>query len=126
MMTRPSQQRGISLIGWAVMLLVVVVLGTAALRMVPAYMEYNTISSSIKSLLQDSKTALLSPREVREAMNKRFTINQVNVISANDLGITKDGGVLKVTTDYEVREPMFYNVSIVMTFQDEFSKDVRQ
>jgi len=54
MMTRPSQQRGISLIGWAVMLLVVVVLGTAALRMVPAYMEYNTISSSIKSLLQDS------------------------------------------------------------------------
>ncbi|MDF1725965.1 MAG: DUF4845 domain-containing protein [Alcanivorax sp.] len=126
MMTRPSQQRGISLIGWAVMLLVVVVLGTAALRMVPAYMEYNTISSSIKSLLQDSKTALLSPREVREALNKRFTINQVNVISANDLGITKDGGVLKVTTDYEVREPMFYNVSIVMTFQDEFSKDVRQ
>ncbi|MBD3644068.1 MAG: DUF4845 domain-containing protein [Alcanivorax sp.] len=125
-MTRPSQQRGISLIGWAVMLLVVVVLGTAALRMVPAYMEYNTISSSIKSLLQDSKTALLSPREVREALNKRFTINQVNVISANDLGITKDGGVLKVTTDYEVREPMFYNVSIVMTFQDEFSKDVRQ
>ena len=108
------------------MLLVVVVLGTAALRMVPAYMEYNTISSSIKSLLQDSKTALLSPREVREALNKRFTINQVNVISANDLGITKDGGVLKVTTDYEVREPMFYNVSIVMTFQDEFSKDVRQ
>ena len=126
MMTRPSQQRGSSLIGWAVMLLVVVVLGTAALRMVPAYMEYNTISSSIKSLLQDSKTALLSPREVREALNKRFTINQVNVISANDLGITKDGGVLKVTTDYEVREPMFYNVSIVMTFQDEFSKDVRQ
>ncbi|WP_290538015.1 DUF4845 domain-containing protein [Alcanivorax sp.] len=126
MMTRPSQQRGISLIGWAVMLLVAVVLGTAALRMVPAYMEYNTVSSSIKSLLQDSKTALMSPREVREALNKRFTINQVNVISAYDLGVTKEGGVLTVSTDYEVREPMFYNVSIVMTFKDEFSKDVRQ
>ncbi|WP_303759622.1 DUF4845 domain-containing protein [Alcanivorax jadensis] len=94
--------------------------------MVPAYMEYNTVSSSIKSLLQDSKTALMSPREVREALNKRFTINQVNVISAYDLGVTKEGGVLTVSTDYEVREPMFYNVSIVMTFKDEFSKDVRQ
>jgi len=93
---------------------------------VPAYMEHNTISSSIKSLMQDSKTALMSPNEVREALRKRFKINQVNVISANDLAISKDSGILKISTDYEVREPMFYNVSIVMTFQDEFSKDVRQ
>ena len=126
MMTMPSQQRGMSLIGWAVILLVAVVFGTAALRMVPAYMEHNTISSSIKSLMQDSKTALMSPREVQDALNKRFKINQVNVISANDLAISKEGGILKISTDYEVREPMFYNVSIVMTFQDEFSKDVRQ
>lgn len=126
MMTMPSQQRGISLIGWAVILLVAVILGTAALRMVPAYLEYNTISSSIKSLQQDSKTALMSPREVREALHKRFTINQVNVISVNDLAITKEGGVLTISTDYEVREPMFYNVSIVMAFKDEFNKDVRQ
>jgi len=126
MMTRPSQQRGMSMISWAVVLLVVVVLGTAALRMVPAYMEHNTVSSSIKSLMQDSKTALMSPREVRDALSKRFTINQVDVISVNDLVITKEGGILKISTDYEVREPLFYNVSIVMTFQDEFSKDVRQ
>tara|TARA_B100000676_G_scaffold168269_1_gene165577 strand:- start:3327 stop:3707 length:381 start_codon:yes stop_codon:yes gene_type:complete len=126
MMTMPSQQRGISLIGWAVILLVAIVFGTAALRMVPVYMEHNTISSTIKSLLQDSKTALMSPREVREALSKRFTINQVNVITVNDLAITKEGGILKISTDYEVREPMFYNVSIVMTFQDEFTKDVRQ
>ena len=126
MMTRPSQQRGMSMISWAVVLLVVVVLGTAALRMVPVYMEHNTVSSSIKSLMQDSKTALMSPREVRDALSKRFTINQVDAISVNDLIITKEGGILKISTDYEVREPLFYNVSIVMTFQDEFSKDVRQ
>lgn len=126
MMTRPSQQRGISMIGWVVILLIAVVLGTAAMRMVPAYMEHNTISSSIKSLMQDSKIALMSPREVSDALSKRFTINQVNVINANDLVITKDGGILKISTDYEVREPLFYNVSIVMTFQEEFSKDVRQ
>lgn len=126
MTTWPSQQRGISLIGWAVILLVAVVLGTAALRMIPVYMEHNTITTAIRSLLQDSKTALMSPREVRDGLAKRFSINQVDVIGVNDLIITKEGGILKVSTDYEVREPLFYNVSIVMTFQDEFSKDVRQ
>jgi len=126
MMTRPSQQRGISMIGWAVVLLVAIVLGTAALRMVPAYMEHNTITSTVKSLMQDSKTALMSPREVRDTLSTRFTINQVEAISVDDLAITKEGGILKISTDYEVRKAMFYNVSIVMTFQEEFSKDVRQ
>ncbi|MEQ3681968.1 DUF4845 domain-containing protein [Alcanivorax sp.] len=115
-----------SLLSWAVVLIVVAILGTAAFRMVPAYMEHNTISTTIRSLLQDSKTALMSPREIRDGLSKRFTINQVNVIRVDDLSIVKEGGVLAVSTDYEVREPMFYNVSIVMTFKDEFKKDVRQ
>ena len=126
MTTRPSQQRGMSMISWAVVLIVVAILGTAAFRMVPAYMEHNTIATTIRSLLQDSKTALMSPREIRDGLSKRFTINQVNVIRVDDLAIVKEGGVLTVSTDYEVREPMFYNVSIVMTFKDEFKKDVRQ
>ena len=126
MTTRPSQQRGMSMISWAVVLIVVAILGTAAFRMVPAYMEHNTISTTIRSQLQDGKSALMSAREIREGIGKRFTINQVNVIRVDDLAIVKEGGVLTVSTDYEVREPMFYNVSIVMTFKDEFKKDVRQ
>ncbi|WP_348679417.1 DUF4845 domain-containing protein, partial [Alcanivorax profundi] len=73
-----------------------------------------------------SKTALMSPREVRDALSKRFTINQVSVINVDDLAISKESGILTVSTDYEVREPLFYNVSIVMTFQEDFTKDVRQ
>jgi Tfp pilus assembly major pilin PilA len=126
MATKPSQQRGMSLISGAIVLIVVAILGTAAFRMIPAYMEHNTISTAIRSLLQDSKTALMSPREIRDGLSKRFTINQVNVISVDDLVIVKKGGVLTVSTDYEVREPLFYNVSIVMSFNDEFKKDIRQ
>lgn len=126
MTTTPSRQRGMSMISWAVVLIVVAILGTAAFRMIPAYMEHNTISTTIRSQLQDGKTALMSPREIREGIGKRFTINQVDVIRVDDLAIVKEGGVLTVSTDYEVREPMFYNVSIVMTFKDEFKKDVRQ
>ena len=126
MTTTPSRQRGMSMISWAVVLIVAAILGTAAFRMIPAYMEHNTISTTIRSQLQDGKTALMSPREIREGIGKRFTINQVNVIRVDDLAIVKEGGVLTVSTDYEVREPMFYNVSIVMTFKDEFKEDVRQ
>ncbi|KAF0804643.1 hypothetical protein A6D6_02910 [Alcanivorax xiamenensis] len=117
-----ARQRGLSLLGWIVVLIVLAVFGTAAFRMVPAYMEYNTIKSAVVSLLGDSKTALMSEREIRDALSKRFTINQVNAISANDLAVSKEGGRVAVAVDYEVREPLFYNVSVVMTFQDTFSK----
>lgn len=126
MMKMPSQQRGLSMIGWMVVLIVVAILGTAAFRMIPAYMEHNTIRTAISNLLQDNKVALMSGSEIRETLGKRFMINQVNVIKVDDLVMTKEGGVLKIATDYEVREPLFYNVSIVMTFKDEFTKDVRQ
>lgn len=123
MITR-SHQRGLSLLGWVVVLIVLAVFGTAAFRMVPAYMEYNTIRSTINSVLADSKTALMSEREVRQALGKRFTINQVDVIDVGDLIIDKNGGELAVGVDYEVRRPLFYNVSVVMHFEDSFSKNI--
>ena len=126
MITGPSRQRGLSLIGWVVVLIILAVFGTAAFRMVPAYMEYNTIRSAINSVLSDSKTALMSEREVYYAIGKRFTINQVNAIGVRDLDIQKAGGQLSVGVDYEVREPMFYNVFVVMEFDHTFSKNIGQ
>lgn len=119
------RQQGLSLISGIVVLLVVIVLGTAAFRMVPAYMEYNTIRSAIAATLNDSRTSQQSPREIRDALARRFSINQVTVISASDVSINRDGQALNIGVDYEVREPLFYNVSIVMTFERNFSKDAR-
>lgn len=126
MTTGPSRQRGLSLIGWVVVLIILAVFGTAAFRMVPAYMEYSTIRSAINSVLSDSKTALMSEREVYDAISKRFTINQVTAIGVRDLDIQKAGGQLSVGVDYEVREPMFYNVFVVMEFDHTFSKNIGQ
>lgn len=126
MKTQPSRQRGLSLLGWVVVLMVLVVFGTAAFRMIPAYMEYNTISSAITSVLDDNKTALMSPGEVRDSIGKRFLINQVDAINTSDLNIEKDGGQLSVGVDYEVRQPMFYNVFVVMQFDHTFKKNIRQ
>lgn len=126
MMKMPSQQRGLSLISWMVVIVVVAILGTAAFRMVPAYMEYNTVATTIRSTLQDSKVAMMSPHEIRASVGKRFLINQVTVITEDDIAFEKEGRLLKASIDYEVREPMFYNVSIVMTFKEEFSKDIHQ
>lgn len=126
MKTLQRAQRGISMINLGVILISAVVLGTAGLKMVPVYMQNNTIKKVINGVISDSKTALLSTREIEAIIGKRFQVNQITVIKPRDLLIKKDKGILTISSDYEVREKLFYNVSVVMTFQDEFSKDVRQ
>lgn len=124
-MNSPSAVRGLSLLGWMLVLIVVVIFATAAVKMVPAYIDFNTISSMANSVLSDSKVGLKSENEIRDDFAKRMSINNIKVISAKDLIIEKDGGKVKVLVDYEVRENLFSNVDVVMAFNREFTKDIR-
>ena len=81
MTTMPARQRGLSLISWMVILVVVVILGTAAFRMIPAYMEYNTVATTIRTTLQDNRAAMMSEGEIRESIRKRFVLNQGEVLA---------------------------------------------
>lgn len=125
MMNSPSSVRGLSLVGWILVIIVVVIFATAAIKMVPAYIDFNTISSMANSVLSDSKVGLKSENEIRADFAKRMSINNLTVISSQDLIIEKDGGTVKVLVDYEVRENLFSNVDVVMAFNREFTKDVR-
>lgn len=124
-MNSPSSVRGLSLVGWILVIIVVVIFATSAIKMVPAYIDFNTISSMANSVLSDSKVGLKSENEIRADFAKRMSINNLTVISAQDLIIEKDGGTVKVLVDYEVRENLFSNVDVVMAFNREFTKDVR-
>lgn len=125
MKTAPSGMRGLSLVSWLLILVVVIVFGTAGVRMVPAYLEFTTITGLIENVLADSKVGLKSEGEIRSDLYKRFSINRVESISADDVAINKEGGRLDVSVDYEVRENLFYNVDVVMTFNRDFVKDIR-
>lgn len=125
MKTFPSRMKGVSLAGWMVIIVLAVVLGTAALRTIPAYMEYSTIRTAINSTLADSKVGLQSENEIRAALDRRFGVNNVGVISARDLIISKESGILYIGVDYEVREPLFGNVDVILTFKQDFEKNIR-
>lgn len=125
-MTLPSRMRGISMIGWLLIGTVVVVLGSAGVKTVPAYLEFNTIKGSINSVLQDPKVALKSENELRGDLDKRFMINNVKAIKVTDVNFSKEGGRVTAILEYEVRENLFGNLDLAMTFSGEFTKDGRQ
>jgi len=127
MKTVPSmhRMRGLSMPGWMLAIVIAAMIGTAALKIVPAFLDFNTIKGLIENVLGDPKVGLQSPDEIRIDISKRFQINRVNVIQASDLAISKEGSEVVIKVDYEVRENYFANIDFAITFQREFRKSVR-
>jgi len=119
------RMRGLSMPGWMLAIVIAAMIGTAALKIVPAFLDFNTIKGLIENVLGDPKVGLQSPDEIRIDISKRFQINRVNVIQASDLAISKEGSEVVIKVDYEVRENYFANIDFAITFQREFRKSVR-
>ena len=61
----------------------------------------------------------------REAAAKRFDINNVSGLRAQDLKIKRDGSVTTVRAVYEVRRPLVANLDIVASFDKSVELDSR-
>ena len=115
-----SKQGGASFLSWILIAAMVSAIGLIAARLAPAYVDYRTINTLIGDLPAD-KVHLMSKAEIYEALHKRFLINNIR-----DLDVTKiltvdrkrDGTALVL--DYEVRQPLIYNIWIVVAFNKRF------
>ncbi len=109
-----ERQRGLTVIG---MLLLIVVLGFMALvamKVIPMYIQYFTIKSTIESIRKEPQMAQMGLAEIQIAIQKRFDIGYVDKITAKDLKLRneRNGRVLDLV--YEDDQPLFYGLHIVL------------
>lgn len=118
MQTLKSQQ-GMTAIGWMIVLGLIAFFVLLALRLVPGYLEFSTISTSLESLKNEPGITNKTPPEIRSMVSKRFDINDVKSISGKDVKIENRGGRLRVWVEYEVRVHVAGNVDAVSKFNKE-------
>jgi hypothetical protein len=108
------RQKGVTAIGWLIILGLIGFFTLLTLKMAPAYMEYYKVVSSLESLEEES--GLSSPADIRRLLNRRFNISYVESINERDVQIRSAGPLFKVTAKYESRVHLFGNVYVVMVF----------
>ena len=119
MQTKHSQ-RGITLLSWIAILLVVGFFVLFAMRTVPAYFNYFTLVQVAEGVQQDRSLRNVPLQEVRSKLDTRMRINDVD--NAADVGydairIQQSGeGGFTLTISYEVREPLIGNIDLVVSF----------
>lgn len=104
-------QRGMSFWGTIVVLAALVFIGTFLLKSIPAYVEYNSIRTAVKSIANAS-TSQLNRKEVIDAFNRQAAIDNIDSISGKDLRIEGNA----IVAEYQIVIPMFANISILLDF----------
>jgi uncharacterized secreted protein with C-terminal beta-propeller domain len=113
-MNIPSRQRGLSMIGFLFVSVVVLVTALLAFRVIPAYIEYFTIQKALDGALADSND--LSPASIRKNMERRLNADYAEAVTAKDVEITKAGNVVTASASWEKRLPLVKNISILLEF----------
>jgi hypothetical protein len=109
-----TQQKGMTGIGWLVVLALIGFFVLLALKMVPSYLEYYKIVSTLDSMAKES--GFESPREIRDLLERRFDISYVTSITHKDVVIKSAGQFYNIQAKYDAREHLFGNVSVQMSF----------
>ena len=109
-------QRGITLTGFLVFAALAVSALLLAFKIGPAYSEFYTIQTIMRTVAAEPAMQMAARGEINTAFNNRATIENIKVISYNDLEVSKEGGKLVISAAYSVKVPLFYNLSACMEF----------
>ena len=114
----PKNQRGVTLIGWLLLMIPVGVIVYALIRVTPVYLNYLHVSKAMEQLASESKGegSSINPVEVRQSLEKRFDIEYVSNPAAKDIDVHRDGDHWVAVANYEEVAPLFGNLSLLMQF----------
>lgn len=117
-------QRGMTLIGFLLVLAVVGVFIYMGMKLIPMYTEFYSVKQAMEGLSKEPGIAESDAAKVRDLLFRRFDISYVQSVKPTDVKLTrKEAGWLMVI-EYEVRRPLIYNIDVVGHFKNE--KELRR
>jgi len=110
------KQRGITLIGFIMVMIVAGFFAFMAMKLVPIYSEYEGVVSAMKDVANESGAANANLITLQRSLQRHFDVGYVDSVKGSEATLirSKDGNQLNMT--YEVRTPFVYNIDLVVSF----------
>ena len=99
-----------------VIVAIFVLCAVLGLKAGPAYLEYLQIKKALIGIAESGELRTGSVADVRKAFDRRASVDNITVITSQDLDISKDGGDLVISFSYPKKVPLFGNVSLLFDF----------
>jgi hypothetical protein len=110
------KQRGLTLIGFGLVLVLVVFFAYAGMRVVPLYLEYNALINAMNTLEEDPQAVKMSPKQIKNKLINSLWVNYAtDNIQRKHMKVTRKNGV-DVRVKYEVRRDFVGNIDLILAF----------
>jgi hypothetical protein len=111
------KQRGVTALGWVVLLIPVAIVVYAGLRLVPVYLNFTKVARSMSQTADGLKgEENLTPAIIRNALEKRFDIESIDYPALKDVAILRSEGHWSMEANYEDLAPLVSNVYLLVRF----------
>jgi hypothetical protein len=122
-MDMQRKTKGITLIGFVIVLCVLGFFAYLAMRLIPMYVEYFGVVKTLEQIRTDGSAVNKSLEEIRRDMHFRFDTQYVDNEDVPPSAITlkRDSGGAILRVAYEKRVPFVYNLDIVGKFDKSVS-----
>ena len=111
-------QYGITLIGFAIVLIVVGFFAYAAMKLIPVYTEYFGVVKSLKSLQGDAGIENMGIDEIRRKLEPIFDVQYVDEtdVPLSSVTLITANGQHSLNIAYDVTKPFVYNIDLLVHF----------
>jgi len=112
-----QKQKGISLSGFLVWSVILILIAISGLKIIPAYIEFSTIKKNLTAIAKDTNPQNMDLNQIRLSFNKRALIDNIKSISGQDIKINKENGRIVLRAEYTTKIPLISNLSLNIDFE---------
>jgi len=112
-----GKQRGMTLIGFAIGLIVFCFFAYMAMVLGPAYSEYFGVKKAMNFVAANTTPTTNDKNLISRMLNKEFNIGYVESVEGKDVQIIRDKGGNSIVMEYEVRKGFVYNIDFMVKFK---------
>jgi len=111
------KEKGLTLLGFLIVLCVVLFFAYGGMRVVPMYLEYHALGNALTKLESDPSAKSMTPQKIKQSIqNSLWASYASNNITNDDIKISKKSGGVNVRVAYEIRKPFIGNIDLIGSF----------
>jgi hypothetical protein len=111
-----KKQKGVTITGMLIVSVILVLALLLVFKVIPVYVEYNTIKKTFQAMGSDPALQKASLNEMRASWEARTSVDNVKSLSGQDIVYAREPGGWAISADYSVKLPLFQNVSLYFDF----------
>ncbi len=112
-----SRQKGMTAIGWLIVLFLIGFFVLVILRLAPPFMEYYKVVTALSSLSNEPGLERKSRPDIRKLLQRRLDVNDVKTIKSKDVKLESGNQGLMASVKYSEQVPFLANIELLVHFE---------